>query len=95
MNLTQRKRFYQTVEWRAMSRFIRARDGWLCTECRPRTVAAALVHHKVPLSEGGAPLEESNLTSLCKSCHREFHGQVIDKKRVEWSIYIRSLMGEG
>ena len=27
----QRKRFYQSGEWRSMSRRIRERDGWLCT----------------------------------------------------------------
>ena len=46
----QRQRFYATGAWRAMSRFIRQRDGWLCTACRPRRVAAELVHHVKPLS---------------------------------------------
>ena len=45
--------FYQTPEWRAMSRRIRERDEWLCTACKPRTVAAQLVHHVTPLSAGG------------------------------------------
>ena len=57
MTAMQRKRFYQTREWRAMSRHIRQRDGWLCAGCKPRTVAAELVHHIVPLSENGRPFQ--------------------------------------
>ena len=92
MTVIQRKRFYQTREWRAMSRHIRQRDGWLCTSCRPRRVAAALVHHVVPLSEGGSPLSESNLISLCADCHRDRHGQVVDQGKQEWVKYIANLM---
>ena len=87
----QRKRFYQTREWRSMSRLIRQRDGWLCTSCRPRRVAAELVHHIVPLSENGEPLKESNLTSLCADCHRFAHSQV-DQGKQEWKRYIENLM---
>ena len=92
MTAKQRKRFYQTREWRAMSRHIRQRDGWLCQSCLPRTVGAALVHHKVPLSAGGSPLSESNLISLCAECHLLRHGQVVDEGKREWVNYIRDLM---
>ena len=92
MNLRQRQKFYQTREWRAMSRFIRQRDKWLCADCRPRTVGATLVHHIVPLSAGGPPLEESNLISLCSAHHRDRHGQVVDEGKREWAIYIKDLM---
>ena len=92
MTRTQRQRFYATREWRAMSRHIRQRDNWLCTSCRPRRVAAELVHHIVPLSENGEPLKESNLTSLCADCHRAKHSQVVDKGKQEWVTYIRDLM---
>ena len=92
MNLRQRQKFYQTREWRAMSRHIRQRDNWRCADCRPRTVGAALVHHIVPLSENGPPLSESNLISLCAECHRQRHGQVVDKGKQEWKRYIKNLM---
>ena len=91
MTAIQRKRFYQTREWRSMSRHIRQRDGWLCQGCLPRTVGAELVHHKVPLSEDGPPLEESNLVSLCADCHRARHEQV-DEGKQEWKRYIVGLM---
>ena len=92
MTAKQRKRFYQSGEWRKMSRRIRERDGWLCTLCRPRTVAARLVHHVRPLSAGGDPLSESNLTSLCAEHHREAHGVVVDEERKAWNRYIRELL---
>ena len=92
MTRIQRKRFYETREWRSMSRLIRQRDGWLCQGCLPRTVGAALVHHKVPLSEGGPPLEEENLVSLCADCHRSAHSQVVDQGKQEWKRYIENLM---
>ena len=92
MTAFQRKRFYETREWRAMSRRIRARDGWLCQGCKPRTVASRVAHHIVALADGGEPLSESNLISLCADCHREVHGQVVDEGKREWASYIKQLM---
>ncbi len=37
-------------------------------------------HHKVPLSEGGGN-EYKNLTTLCKNCHNEVHGQSVGGSR--------------
>ena len=91
MTVMQRKAFYQTPAWRAMSKHIRHRDGQLCTACRPRRVGAALVHHVRPLSENGAALDPANLTSLCKSCHREAHSVVVDEGKQEWTRYIKKL----
>lgn len=85
------QRFYNSRSWRAMSKFIRARDGHLCTACRPRTVGAALVHHVKPLLQGGAALDPANLTSLCEPCHREAHGVAENEQQRAWSIYLREL----
>ena len=88
----QRREFYHSPEWRALSRQIRERDGHLCTACKPRTVGARLVHHVTPLSAGGSALDPANLTSLCSECHRLAHGQVVDVPRQEWKRYIKNLM---
>ena len=42
----------------------------LCEQCKRdgRLTPAAEVHHILPLSEGGSH-DDSNLMSLCKSCH--------------------------
>lgn len=46
----------------------------LCERClkEGRYVTVEEVHHIVPLSEGGAN-DESNLMSLCRSCHEKIH----------------------
>lgn len=55
--------------WRKIrSRYIKAHP--LCEECKKagKLTPAQEVHHVVPLSKGGTH-EESNLMSLCTSCH--------------------------
>ncbi|EJU25208.1 HNH endonuclease domain protein [Selenomonas sp. CM52] len=43
----------------------------MCRE-RGHFVAATLVHHIKPLGSGGTH-DESNLMSLCVSCHEKIH----------------------
>ena len=61
-------------EWRKIrDRYITAHP--LCERCliNGRYTPADLVHHKKPLSDGGTN-DESNLMSLCYSCHEKEHG---------------------
>ena len=53
---------------RIRDRYIKAHP--LCEECEKegRLTPAEEVHHIIPLSKGGGN-ENSNLMSLCKSCH--------------------------
>lgn len=37
------------------------------------------VHHIIPVSQGGTN-EESNLMSLCKSCHNKIHHEIGDRQ---------------
>ena len=46
------------------------------------------VHHKVPLSEGGAAYDVCNLVVLCRKCHLGEHPQGAPERR-EW----RALVG--
>ena len=43
----------------------------VCEECLRRGLVteATVVDHIVPINEGGAPLDMSNLQSLCAKCH--------------------------
>ena len=52
----------------------------LCEQClkEGRYVAVEEVHHIVPLSEGGSN-DESNLMSLCRSCHEKIHRERGDR----------------
>lgn len=71
--------FYQSAAWRAVrAAFLRAHP--LCGECtaRGRNVASTVADHVVPLKDGGARFDWSNLQALCVSCHnrktaREMH----------------------
>lgn len=52
----------------------------LCELClkEGRYVAVEEVHHIVPLAEGGSN-DESNLMSLCRSCHEKIHRERGDR----------------
>ncbi|NBK26432.1 MAG: HNH endonuclease [Spirochaetia bacterium] len=62
--------FYHSKAWR------RKRQDFLienpfCVECRKhgRLTKATIVDHIVPIMMGGPVLDDSNLQSLCASCH--------------------------
>ena len=62
--------FYNSPAWRKLrTRFLI--ENPFCAECRRhgKLAKATLVDHIVPISKGGAPLDESNLQPLCWSCH--------------------------
>ena len=53
--------------WALARRRALDRDGWRCQQCgKPGRLE---VDHLVPLEQGGAPYDLSNLQSLCKGCH--------------------------
>jgi len=49
----------------------------LCEEClkQDRVTPAVLVHHIVPIKQGGNRLNEDNLMSLCFAHHEEKHSR--------------------
>jgi len=49
----------------------------LCSECKKagRTTAANVVHHKIPLADGGNQYDPSNCAALCRDCHEQAHGR--------------------
>ena len=83
--------FYNSRPWRNLSLACRARAGWLCENCKPRTVAAVLAHHVKPIAEGGEPLEISNTRALCFQCHEAEHNRAPNEQQRAWSIYLREL----
>lgn len=66
----ERNRFYQRKEWKAV-RSLQLQLEPLCRHCRKqgKLVAASVVDHIKPITEGGAELDLNNLQSLCKPCH--------------------------
>ena len=66
--------FYNTMAWQ------RKRDAYktrhpLCEECllKGMTRPADMVHHIIPVREGGAMFDWGNLKSICFACHGEEH----------------------
>ena len=56
----------------------------LCEICatKNKIVQSVLVHHKVPITEGGALLDYNNLQALCNNCHENIHGKDRFKRKV-------------
>lgn len=65
-----RNRFYQRAVWKK-ARTLHLNDEPLCRSCRKqgRLVKATTVDHIIPISQGGAELDDMNLQSLCTPCH--------------------------
>lgn len=66
---------YQGREWRALSARVLARHrgqfGPLCPGYQRESHPASdlTVDHRIPIAGGGAALDPSNLTVLCRSCN--------------------------
>ena len=60
-----------------------ARKHPLCERClqEGRYTAVEEVHHIVPISQGGTH-DESNLMSLCRSCHQKIHLEEIGDRQI-------------
>jgi len=66
----ERNRFYQRKAWKSI-RLLQLQIEPLCRHCRlnGKLIAASVVDHVVPITDGGAELDQANLQSLCKECH--------------------------
>ena len=83
-NPEHRKR-YHSGDWAAISRRYRSAHPFceLCLQ-HDRYILAELVHHIVPLDEGGTN-DWSNLQSLCSACHNVVHHQM--RKQGTGTVY--------
>lgn len=62
--------FYQSRKWRNL-RSIKLQMNPICEECERKGIItpAQMVDHIIPINKGGAPLDLTNLQSLCNRCH--------------------------
>lgn len=65
---------YRSRRWTALSKAKRQADPF-CERCQRagRITPATLVHHKVPIRDGGDPWDWDNLESSCGSCQAIEH----------------------
>jgi 5-methylcytosine-specific restriction endonuclease McrA len=62
-----RRLFYASPEWKQTRATIIERDAGICALCG--SAERPTVHHRQAINEGGHPLDENNLETLCASCH--------------------------
>jgi hypothetical protein len=61
--------------------YVLTRDGYTCQQCKGKSKDKRLeVHHLVFRSQQGSD-EETNLLTLCKTCHDGFHAGTVTLKR--------------
>lgn len=68
--------FYTSKRWRRKRRYILARDGFLCQECKKygKNTDAKIVHHIKEIEDyPELSMRDSNLISVCASCHNKLH----------------------
>ena len=59
-------------QWSDFARMYK-RQHPVCNRCG---YATQVVHHIVPLDEGGEQFDEGNLEALCRECHERHHGRM-------------------
>lgn len=61
---------YKGARWQQV-RMLVLQANPLCVMCEDKglCVAATVVDHRIPINQGGAVYDQSNLQGLCKPCH--------------------------
>lgn len=67
--------FYNNSVWRKLSKAYKIKNP-LCVMClqKGRVTPVDVTDHVVSIDDGGAKLDESNLQSLCHTCHNSKTG---------------------
>lgn len=72
--------FYSSTAWKNLRDNVRKRDHYLCQDCLKKGIQtpAEEVHHITPITAENVndpeiTLNEKNLISLCRECHRKRH----------------------
>lgn len=72
-------KFYRTREWYKFRQYILSRDNYLCQEClkENKLTKGNTVHHIVHVRDGlegwNRRLDETNVITICDSCHSKIH----------------------
>lgn len=68
----QQQHFWQSRQWRALSRAVRLRDG-ACTICG--TTDNLTAHHRIPVADRpDLALDPNNIVAVCRRCHGALDG---------------------
>ena len=100
----ERRTIYCTPRWRALRHEVMETAGWLCEECKPRRVAATVVHHLQAIRDGGEAFNPENCVAVCTECHQQFHKSMLDyqcaargkpKRDRDWENLVIATLAEG
>lgn len=71
-----RHKFYSSAQWRKL-RSLKLSLNPLCEECERHNLITPgqVVDHIIPIEDGGAPLDLTNLQTLCALCHNRKHAK--------------------
>lgn len=80
------KKFYNSKEWRRLSKLYRESHFYICERCG--AVGATQVHHKVHLNpvninDPSVSLNPDNLELLCDDCHNKVHNRFQSKDQIK------------
>lgn len=74
----KRQQFYESSEWRKLSRKVKEEANWLCEWCAEDgyEVNASYTHHIVEVKDDWSKrLQRSNLVAICSTCHEQAHNR--------------------
>ena len=72
------QKFYESSEWRKLSRQVKEEANWLCEWCAEDDyeVNASYTHHIVEVKDDWSKrLLRSNLVAVCSTCHERSHNR--------------------
>ncbi len=88
------KAFYESRQWRKVSKAYALSQHYVCERCHNRSLlgksdaeARFIVHHKIPLTpeninDPAIAYGWDNLELLCQACHNIVHSQGLDREAV-------------
>ena len=81
---------YSSPRWKAIRQTVLSRTDGQCESCY--SIGETQVHHRVPVSLGGAIWDLDNLVVLCRSCHLEEHRKIEQSKLPDWQRRLYELV---
>ena len=81
---------YRSQRWKELRARIFRERGEQCESCY--SIGEIQLHHKRPVSLGGAIWDEKNLEIVCRQCHLEAHRKIEGSKMPEWQRKLYQLL---
>jgi len=77
------QQYLSRARWQKIRAIARARDRNTCQHADGTCTATLMVHHIVPVNEGGAPYDLANLITLCGRHHHQLEQETRQRQHME------------